>query len=202
MATTHFCPYCRSTQPAFEYWEGTYPIVRCETCGYPVERAVAKEEGACHRRPLLLIDDDPLLLGFFTQLAAGHAFEPLTARDGATGVRLAQQQHPALILVDVLMPGLNGFDVCWQLRADPGLKDTPIIILTARKDPALRLKGFKVGATLALEKPFEPEQLLRIIRAALALHPKPPPPTSASPPRRDPAAGAGEEDCTCQRGSG
>ncbi len=175
MVTTNFCPYCRSVQPSFKYWEGTHRIVRCETCGYPVERGALEEDSVAARRPtILFIDDDKLLLGFFTQLAKKHDFVPLTAGEGASGLVTAKREHPTLVLIDVLMPGLDGFEVCRQLRADPGLKDTPVILLTARKDPDLRLKGFKAGATLALEKPFEPDQLLRVIQTALSLLPKPP----------------------------
>ena len=175
MSTTiYFCPHCDSNQETFEQTEESRLIVRCSKCGFPVEEGdVEKERVAFHRTKLLFVDDDKLLLGFFSDLAAAHGFQPLIASDGPSGIAMAKRERPDLILLDVMMPAVDGFEVCRQMRADPDLKDTPIIIITAMEDPKLNVKGFKVGATLALQKPFESKRLIDTVKTALALKPKP-----------------------------
>jgi DNA-binding response OmpR family regulator len=69
---------------------------------------------------------------------------------------------------------MDGFEVCRRMRADPDLKGTPIIIVTAMEDPKLNVKGFQAGATLATKKPFDPKKLVDTIKTALALKAKPP----------------------------
>jgi len=172
---TYLCPHCESNQETFEYFEGTRLVVRCKVCGFPVEEdVVEKDHVTFQRTKLLFIDDDELLLGFFSNFATVHEFQPLIATDGPSGIALAKRERPDLILLDVMMPSVDGFEVCRRMRADPALKDTPIIILTAMEDPKLSVKGFKVGATLALRKPFEAKRMLDTIKTALALKPKPP----------------------------
>jgi CheY-like chemotaxis protein len=73
-----------------------------------------------------------------------------------------------------MMPGMDGYEVCRRMRADPDLKETPIIIITAMTDPKLNVKGFQAGANLAIKKPFESKKLLDTIKTALALKIKPP----------------------------
>jgi putative two-component system response regulator len=98
---------------------------------------------------------------------------PLVASDGAAGLALAKRERPDLILLDVMMPHVDSFEVCRQMRADPDLQTTPIII-TAMADPKLSVKGFKAGATLAMHKPLETQRVFDIITTALALKLKPP----------------------------
>ncbi|HYL80492.1 MAG TPA: response regulator, partial [Candidatus Acidoferrum sp.] len=71
-----------------------------------------------------------------------------------------------------MMPKMSGFEVCRKMRADPDLKDTPIIILTAMHDPNLNVKGFEAGADLAMRKPFGPKELINTIKTALTLKSK------------------------------
>ncbi len=179
-AITYFCPQCITKQPTFEYWDERHQrlLVRCQACGSPVEEGLVGKDGvAFSRRAILCIDDDPLMLEFLSQLLAAHHFLPLTARDGRTGLATARRERPELILLDVLMPDLDGFSVCRELRADPKLKETPIILVTGMKDPLLRTKAFKAGATLAMEKPLHPDKLIATIRTALELKPKAPTPS-------------------------
>ena len=116
------------------------------------------------------------LLGLFVDALASFDFKAITASDGPSGIEKAKKEHPDLILLDIMMSEMGGFEVCRRIRADPDLKDTPIIILTAMVDPKLNLKGFRAGANLALQEPFEPKKLMGTIKAALALKPKPPTP--------------------------
>jgi CheY-like chemotaxis protein len=168
VTTTAFCPYCFSTQPVGEYLVGGQRKFRCASCGSPVEVVHPVGEAAPASLPrVLCIDDDRLLLGLFSDALAARGFQTLFATDGPSGIAKAKQERPDLILLDLMMPRMNGFEVCRQLRADPTLKDTPIIILTAVEDPSLDLKGRQVGATLSLRKPFGPADLVSTIQRVL-----------------------------------
>ena len=85
------------------------------------------------------------------------------------GIALAVAQRPALILLDVVMPGIDGFEVCRRLKADTQTQAIPVIILTGQADPKLNIKAFQAGADLAGAKPVEPGKLIATLRAALAL---------------------------------
>lgn len=175
MKNTIFCPYCNSTQPRYEYREGGRVKFRCQSCGCPVEAGALdteKQAGIFDRAKILCVDDDRLLLALFSDALEAYAYQPLTAIDGPSGIELAKKERPDLIILDVMMPKMSGFEVCRKMRADPDLKDTPIIILTAMHDPNLNIKGFEAGANLAMRKPFGPKELINTIKTALALKPK------------------------------
>jgi len=130
--------------------------------------------GGCvgfQRTKVLCIDDDIVLLAQLSDVLAAHDFLPLTATDGPSGMDTAQRERPALILLDIRMPGLDGFEACRRLRTLPQVKETPIIIMTAVEDPKLSVKAFKAGATLALPKPLEPQRPISTVKTALALKP-------------------------------
>jgi DNA-binding response OmpR family regulator len=170
----HFCPHCNAPQETFDYLDDAHFFSHCRVCGYPVEQeAIALGGVARHRRKLLFIDDDKLLLRLLADFAAEHEFQPLIAGDGPSGIALAQRERPDLILLDVVMPIMDGYDVCRQLRADPAFADIPIILITATRDPALTLKGLQAGATLAMEKTADAQRLLHTIQMALSLKQKP-----------------------------
>jgi CheY-like chemotaxis protein len=169
MGSTFFCPYCCSTQEKYEFQEDGRRKFRCASCGSPAEDSGLEEESAFGRSRILCIDDDRLLLGLVKEVIEAHGFEALTAADGPTGLELARTQSPDLILVDVMMPNMSGFEVCRLLRADPKLKGTPIIIITAMADPELKTKGLESGANLAIPKPFRPAQIVTLIKKALEL---------------------------------
>jgi putative two-component system response regulator len=180
VTVTHFCSHCNANQPTFEYLVGKQRKMRCRVCGYPVEEKITdkaphQEADSSTRPKILCIDDDQLLLSLVRDLLRDNDFEPLTATDGVSGIEIARREEPALILLDVMLPGTDGFQICRQMRADPALKDTPIIIVTAMVDPKLSAKGFQAGATLATNKPYEPAKLINTIKTALALKAKSPP---------------------------
>ena len=118
---------------------------------------------------VLCIDDDRLILHLLETTLNRHGLIALTAPDGPTGIAMAQSEQPQLILVDIMMPEMDGFEVCRRLKADPRTNAIPLIILTARTDPKLNIQAFRVGADLALTKPIQPEKLVATLRAALAL---------------------------------
>ena len=171
MGNTFFCPFCCSSQQTQVYEEDGVRKVRCTSCGCPAEAVgiVEAKETAFDRPKVLCIDDDRLLLGLFRDTLQANGFEPLTAIDGPTGVEMAKRERPEVILVDVMMPRVSGFEVCRRLRAEPELATTPIIIMTAMMDPALKEKGLEAGADLAIPKPFDPMQIVTILNNALVL---------------------------------
>jgi len=172
--SVHFCPHCNAYQETFDFLDDTHFFSHCRVCGYPVKLGAIDPGGVTvQRKKLLFIDDDKLLLRLFADFAAEHDFEPFIAADGASGIALAKRERPDRILLDVVMPTMDGYEVCRQIRADPAFDDIPIVLITATRDPALTLKGLQAGATLAMEKTVDAQHLLHTIQTALALKQKP-----------------------------
>jgi two-component system response regulator CpxR len=113
---------------------------------------------------LLLIDDDRELCGLLQRFLGGQGFDLDTALDGADGLRQTVNQNYALILLDVMLPGMDGLDVLRSLRA---VSRTPVLMLTAKGDTRDRVKGLELGADDYLPKPFDPIELAARIRAIL-----------------------------------
>ena len=173
--TVCFCSRCNANRQVFQYIDDTKVFFHCRVCGYPIEKGAVDMAGvAVSRAKLLLIDDDKLLLRCFSDFAAQYGFQPLIAADGASGIALAKRERPDLILLDVVMPDMDGYEVCRQLCADPAFKDIAIVIITATKDPDLAVKSLRAGATLAMEKTTDSERLLDTIKTALSLKKNPP----------------------------
>jgi DNA-binding response OmpR family regulator len=114
----------------------------------------------------LIVEDDPDQAHLAAQLVRLREFDPIIAYDGASGLRLARQENPDVVLLDLMLPDTNGFDVCRQLRADAGTRLTPIVMLTALSDEANRRKGFRVGANAYVTKPYGAGDLYSAIRSA------------------------------------
>jgi CheY-like chemotaxis protein len=94
---------------------------------------------------ILWIDDDRLLLTFGKEALERLGYRVLTAADGASGIETAKQEEPDLIILDVLMPNMDGYEICRRLRADAGLKETPILLLTAAEGACWTSGGAKPG---------------------------------------------------------
>ncbi len=168
MSPTGSCPNCGSVQLVGEVREGNKPRFWCLTCGSTVE--AARVEGGPASAPqhtILCIDDDRLVLSVCHDALEDQGHRVLTATDGLAGIEIAKQNRPDLILLDVLMPGMDGFEVCELLRADPDLRETPIILLTAMNIPDLESKGAAVGATFSMRKPFGPELIVSTVEQIL-----------------------------------
>ncbi len=119
---------------------------------------------------ILIVDDTKELLQVIAQRLKSWGFEVLTASTGEEGLRLANEQVPDLILLDVMMPKLKGRDACAQLKANPKTKHIPVIFLTALQLPDHVKAGLDVGADDYITKPFEPEDLRERIRVCLLRH--------------------------------
>ena len=119
------------------------------------------------RPTILCIDDDRLVLGVCTNILQGRGYRVVMATHGRAGIAIAQRERPALILLDVMMPGMDGFEVCRQLRAEPACRHTPIVLMTAMTGPDLEAQGTAAGATLTIRKPFNLDQIVSTIEQVL-----------------------------------
>lgn len=108
-----------------------------------------------HSPTLLLVDDMPAGLEVLRSALATEGYTLLTASNGEEALTLAASHRPDLILLDVMMPGIDGFEVCRRLRADAALGEVPIVMVTALGDRASRLRGLEAGADDFLSKPVD-----------------------------------------------
>ncbi len=113
---------------------------------------------------ILLVDDDPRLRELVGIALERAGYQVITAADGQTALMHANREAPALIVLDIGLPELDGFEVCRRLRQR---SDTPILFLTARDDEIDRVLGFELGADDYVTKPFSPRELVARVRAIL-----------------------------------
>jgi DNA-binding response OmpR family regulator len=116
------------------------------------------------RGPVLVIDDDRKLRGLLTEYLATAGFGVITAGSADDGMRLLRTEHPEIVILDVMLPGMDGFDACRAIRKESSV---PIIMLTARGDVTDRVVGLELGADDYLSKPFEPRELVARMDAIL-----------------------------------
>jgi two-component system alkaline phosphatase synthesis response regulator PhoP len=124
-------------------------------------------EGPDQPATILCIDDDRLLLSFVSDALERRGFRTLVAMDGPSGIEMAKAERPDLILLDVVMPTMNGLEVCRRLRAEAKLAATPVVLLTALNDPHLGFEGKEAGATTTMRKPFGVEHIIATIERIL-----------------------------------
>ena len=114
---------------------------------------------------VLIVEDDPAILRGLADNLRFESHEVLTASDGETGYRLAREKRPEVVVLDLMLPRMSGYEVCRKLRAD-GVQ-TPILMLTARGEEADRILGLDLGADDYVTKPFSVRELMARIRAVL-----------------------------------
>jgi two-component system alkaline phosphatase synthesis response regulator PhoP len=127
-------------------------------------------------RTILVVDDEPGIVKIARDYLERAGFQVISAGDGPTALRLARQERPALIVLDLMLPGMDGLDITRILRQDTLTAHVPIIMLTARVEETDRLIGLELGADDYITKPFSPRELVARVRAVLrrsegALHP-------------------------------
>ncbi|MFO0582867.1 MAG: response regulator [Anaeromyxobacter sp.] len=118
---------------------------------------------------VLLVDDTRTLLSLIQVYLMGWDMEFFEARDGKQGLEQARLHRPSLVISDVRMPGMDGFELCAAIRADKELHGTPIVLLTSLNDDASRRKGRLVGASAFLTKPVSVDELRRTVSEILHL---------------------------------
>ncbi len=116
----------------------------------------------------LIVEDDPDQAKMVAEVLRLRDFQPLVAHYGETGLEMARAHLPSVVVLDLMLPDINGFDVCRRLRTDRGTMLTPVVMLTALGDAENRMKGFRVGANAYVTKPYGIDDLMSAINTAKA----------------------------------
>ncbi|SFR38662.1 two-component system, OmpR family, alkaline phosphatase synthesis response regulator PhoP [Robiginitalea myxolifaciens] len=116
---------------------------------------------------ILLVDDEPDILEILSYNLSSEGYQVYTAKNGAEGVEKARKKQPHLIILDVMMPEMDGIEACEQIRNTKGLEDTIITFLTARSEDYSQVAGFDAGADDYITKPIKPKVFLSKVKALL-----------------------------------
>ncbi len=114
--------------------------------------------------PILIVEDDRNIASLVETYLEQAGFRTVVANDGRRGLELAQRLHPGLVILDIMLPGMDGWDICRELRK---VSQVPILILTAREEEVDRIVGFSLGADDYVVKPFSPRELVERVKAIL-----------------------------------
>jgi DNA-binding response OmpR family regulator len=112
------------------------------------------------KKTILVVDDEPDLRDLLRINLIKEGYEVLTAADGQSALELVARKLPDLVLLDIMLPGIDGYEVCTQIKRDPELKQTAVIILSAKNDEVDQVVGLKLGADDYIAKPFSPKVLI------------------------------------------
>lgn len=122
---------------------------------------------------ILIVDDDPIMRKLLLQTILDpfeeKGVELTTAENGETAIEKIRDEKPKIVVLDVMMPKMNGFEVCDIVKKDPKLKDTYIIILTAKAQAADRQKASDIGVDCYVTKPFNPDELVKKVSEILGI---------------------------------
>lgn len=118
-------------------------------------------------KKVLIADDEPNIVISLEYLVKREGHEVIVARDGEEALARTRQEHPDLVLLDVMMPKMNGFDVCAALKSDQNLSTIKIIMLSAKGRETEVSKGLELGADAYMTKPFSTSELLAMMRSLL-----------------------------------
>lgn len=116
---------------------------------------------------ILVVDDEVYLLQILDFSLGAEGYEVVTAEDGEQALNKAKSEQPDLIVLDIMMPKVDGYEACRKLKQDPSMKDVPVILLTAKGRDIDRKLGLEVGADDYITKPFSPNKLLEKIGSFL-----------------------------------
>lgn len=120
--------------------------------------------------PILIVDDNLSNLKILSQILKHSGWKVAIAKDGYTALKQVKHILPSVILLDVMMPGIDGFETCKRFKAIPAVKDIPIIFMTALNETEYKLMGFSLGAVDYITKPFESEEVLARVESHYKLH--------------------------------
>lgn len=119
--------------------------------------------------PILIIDDEPYILRSLSYLLTREGFTVETAPDGIEGLKRARAIRPPLIFLDIMMPRLNGYEVCEEIRRDPALAGAYVIMLSAKGQQTDRERGLRGGANEYMTKPFSPREVAQRVSTVLGM---------------------------------
>lgn len=119
---------------------------------------------ATSREHVLIIDDDRYIVQSTAMVLEAEGLEVVAASSGEEGIARARETHPAVILLDIMMPGLNGWETLERLKVDPATRDIPVVVFSAREMQRARSASADQGASDFVAKPFEPRELLGLVR--------------------------------------
>ncbi len=119
---------------------------------------------------ILVVDDDPTSLGVIVEQLQDWGVQVAISRNGESGLKRADYLRPDLILLDVQMPGLDGFETCHRLKANDHTKEIPVIFLTAQTETVAKVKGFEAGGVDYITKPFQKQEVLARVNTHLTIH--------------------------------
>ncbi len=118
-------------------------------------------------KKILVVDDEPFVLRSLMFVLGKHGYETIAAKDGREALKMIEKEKPDLVFLDVMMPYLNGYEVCRKIRQDPQNDDLYIIMLTAKGQDRDRKKGLNVGANEFMVKPFSPSRVIQRVKEIL-----------------------------------
>lgn len=121
---------------------------------------------------ILLVDDNTINLQLLHQTLAGQGYRLLAARSGEETLRIAAKTNPDLILLDIMMPGIDGYETCSRLKSDEATRDSAIIFLTALQSTEEKVRGLSMGAVDFITKPFDPEEIIARVSVQVDIHRK------------------------------
>jgi len=119
-------------------------------------------------KKILVIEDDPGSLRLMVYTLEHQGYQVLTAINGLVGIKKAQSEEPDLIVLDIMLPGMDGFEVCHHLRAEPGTAQLPVLMLSGKAQEVDEATGLKVGADDYLIKPVVPSKIISRVTTLLA----------------------------------
>ena len=121
---------------------------------------------------IVLVDDEPNIRETVAFILEAEGLEVRTAGDGVAGLEMVRRHRPKVVLLDVMMPRMDGYEVCRAIRGDDELSEVFIVVLTARGQKADEMRALEVGADLYMSKPFDDEIVIEVIRDVFAGHRK------------------------------
>ncbi len=121
------------------------------------------------KESILMVDDNATNLQVLSQTLAGRGYRLLVAKNGENALTITAKTAPDLILLDIMMPGMDGFEVCRRLKSDPATIDIPVIFLSALGQTEDKVRGLKLGAVDYITKPFQPEEVIARVDTHLTL---------------------------------
>ncbi|NLN92064.1 MAG: response regulator [Candidatus Hydrogenedens sp.] len=120
-----------------------------------------------YEKTILVVDDEPDVVSLLEATLKGDGFNVLTAYDGIAALDLCSTEKPDLVLLDIMMPMMSGYEVCEQIKANPMTQQIPVLCISSAHTPEARAQSIRVGAAELIKKPFLPKELIAQIRRHL-----------------------------------